>query len=114
MTEETEGGAFAQWIKNNVTPLITMATFTSVLFGGFFWIEGRYAKADQVSQLERRLDIKVKSDFLQQTQSRIWQLEDRLKAQPNDTTATEDLRKLNVEKEELERDLNRLKEAAPR
>ena len=111
MAEQIEGSPLAQWIKTNIAPLVTVATFIAVLFGGYAWIDARYAKAEQVSQLERRLDIKTTGDFLQQTQARIWQLEDRLKTNPNDVTAQEELRKLKEEKEQLQKDFDRLKYA---
>ena len=101
------------WVKNNVAPLVTLATLFSVLFGAYFWLENHYARAEQVAQLEQRFEIKVTSDFLRETNARIWQLEDRLQAQPDDLTAKEEHRKLKEEKARLERQLEILYQKRP-
>jgi hypothetical protein len=111
MSETTEGDGLSQWVSRNIAPLITVASFIAVLFGGFFWIEGRYAKAQDFRQLDRRLEIKVTGDFLQQTQARIWQLQDRIKTKPDDITAQEELRRLTEEKNRLQNKLDTLEKA---
>ncbi len=111
MSELTESSGLHQRVARSVAPLVTVATFVALLFGGFFWIDGQYARAQQFRQLEQRFEAKVTSDFLQQTQARIWQLEDRVQQRPNDVTAKEELRRLVEEKKRLEKKLDDLEKA---
>ena len=103
-----EGNGFADWVKKNVAPLVTLGTLITALFTGYFGLEKHYAKAEQLDRLEQRFDIKIKNDFLRETNTRIWQLEDRLEQRPDDRTAKEELRKLKEDKAKLERELERL------
>lgn len=48
------------------------------------------------------------SDAIQETNARIWQLEDRLQQRPDDLTAKEELRKLQENKSRLEHTLDEL------
>lgn len=105
--DESENN-FGNFVKNNITPLITLSTFIALVFGFYFWIEARYAIAEELAQLEQRFEIKVRSDILRETNARIWQLEDRLRANPNDVTAQEDLRELKEDKNRIERELKAL------
>jgi hypothetical protein len=102
---DKEGNGFADWVKKGVAPLVTLGALVTALFTGFFWLESHYAKAEQLAQLEQRFEIKVTNDFLRETITRIWQLEDRLQERPDDLTAKEELRKLKEDKAKLERDL---------
>lgn len=69
-----------------------------MIFGGYFWFEKKFALANDVKMLEQRLDYKIISDQVYSIQERIWKLEDRIKANPNDITAKEELRRLLEEK----------------
>ena len=43
----------------------------------------RYAKCADQKAIERRLDIKIEGDILNQRQQRLWQLEDRYGSDPD-------------------------------
>lgn len=101
---------FCEWVKKNVTPLATLIAFIATIFTGYFWLEGHYAKAEQLKQLEQRFEVKVISDSLRITNERIWQLEDRLEQKPNDLTAKEELRKLKEDKIKFERDIQQFQQ----
>lgn len=103
-----EDNAIAEWVKRNVSPLITLAAFITTLFGGYFWLDNNYAKAYELAQLEQRFEIKLTSDSIQGINARIWQLEDRLQQKSDDITAKEELRKLKENKANLERELEKL------
>ena len=64
---------------------------------GFFWVDSRYAPMLAHKTLEHRFEVKTTNDYISQTNSRIWQLEDRLKVTPQDQTANEQLRELKVQ-----------------
>jgi hypothetical protein len=113
MTESSgdqEGKTLGQWVKSNVSPLLTLATLITVVFTGYFWLEGHYASAEELAQLETRFEIKINNDLLQSTNTRIWQLEDRLQDRPDDMTAKEELRELKEDKSRLERKLELLEQ----
>ena len=105
---DKEGKLLGRWVKSNVSPLITLATLITVVFTGFFWLEGHYASAEELAQLETRFEIKINSDLLQSTNTRILQLEDRLQERPDDMTAKEEVRKLKEDKSRLEHKLELL------
>ena len=96
------------WVKRNISPTITLASFITILFGGFFWLENHYASASELAQLEQRFEIKIRSDSLRETNARIWQLEERLQKNPDDITAKEDLRKLKAGKDQIQKELETL------
>lgn len=95
-------------VKRIISPTITLATFITILFGGFFWLENHYASASELAQLEQRFEIKIRSDSLRETNARIWQLEERLQENPNDITAKEDLKKLKEDKNKTQKELDAL------
>lgn len=107
----------SDWIKKTSASIAQVGAFLSpfavvigIVFAGYFWADSRYVHKDpDFSVLEQRLDIKIKSDFLQQTNARIWTLEDRLKQTPNDVTANEELRRLREEKNASEAELLAIK-----
>lgn len=106
-----EDNTIVKWVKRNVSPLVTLAAFITTLFGGYFWLDNNYAKAEELAQLERRFEIKLTSDSIQGLNARIWQLEDRLQQKADDITAKEELRKLKENKAKLERELENLQES---
>lgn len=106
--QNEENSALATWIKQNIAPLITLAAFISSVFAGYFWLDSRYAKATELAQLEQRFEIKITSDAIQETNARIWQLQDRLQQRPDDLTAKEELRTLQENKNRLEHTLEAL------
>jgi hypothetical protein len=107
--DRTENRSLNHWVKSNVAPLVTLTTFITIFFGGFLWIEGRYASAEQLAQLEQRFEMKIRSDSLREIDTRRWQLQDRLEKNPQDQTAKEDLRQLDAEKAQIQRELDSLR-----
>jgi hypothetical protein len=64
-------------MRFNLATAISLITLLSMLFGTYFWIEARYAKADDLKETNQRLDYKIKSDQADSIQGRLWKLEDR-------------------------------------
>ena len=63
---------------NNLCKLIlSLAGVIGLVFSVFLFQDNRYALSQTVKMLEQRLDQKIDSDQLYETQKRIWQLEDR-------------------------------------
>ena len=108
MKRDGDATGLAAWARRNLALILQVVTLSSVVGSALLWVDSRYAKAEKIAQVERRLDVKITNDFLQNTQSRIWQMEDRLKQKPDDTTAQEELRRLTEEKKKLERQLDSL------
>jgi hypothetical protein len=54
----------------------------SSIVGGLFALDYRYAKATNVQQISKRLDIKILQDQYFAVRERIWKLEDRCKGRP--------------------------------
>jgi hypothetical protein len=99
-----ESGTQLQRVASGyVVPVTSILALLAMLLTGFFWVDKTYARNDTVQQLNQRFELKLASDTLQGVTARIWQLEDRLEARPNDTTAKEELRKLRAEKGSIER-----------
>ena len=65
-----------------VGKIIALLTLVALLYGGVTVIDSRYAKSQEVKSIERRLDVKIEGDILNQKQSRLWQMEDRYGADP--------------------------------
>jgi hypothetical protein len=83
------------------------------VFGGYLFFEQRYVKAEvlqkleaKFAQLDCRLDLKIRNDVIDQTQKRVWDLQDRIEKNPNDKTAKDDLRDLEPKLEKLKQEYN--------
>ena len=63
--------------------IIAILTLLGLIYGGLAWVDGRYAKCADQKAIERRLDIKIEGDILNQRQQRLWQLEDRYGSDPD-------------------------------
>lgn len=80
------------------------------IFGAYRFIDGRYAQAEEVRQIEQRLDYKIDSDRYHAVEERMWKLEDRFpdeKKMPE--TIREEYRKLKSEKEIIQEKLKGIK-----
>ena len=70
-------------------------------------LDGRWAKAEDVKQLEKRLDQKILEDRADNLRSRMWKLEDRYGVvMPPE--AREEHRELGAEREKVIRELDKL------
>jgi hypothetical protein len=101
-----------------ITALSPIGTVIAGAFALYFWIDTRYAhQKPDFEGLQRRFDIKVKSDALQQTNTRIWQLGDHIADLQGkgrtDQTAKDDLRRLQEEKKNLDFELTELQKNKP-
>jgi hypothetical protein len=63
--------------------IVAVLTLLGLVYGGLTWVDGRYAKCADQKAIERRLDIKIEGDVLNQKQQRLWQLEDRYGSDPD-------------------------------
>ena len=94
-------------VKLVVGAIICIVAFGGTLWKGHDYME-KYALAEDLKQVNKRLDIKIMSDQLNQVQQRIWIIEDRYKGKPPaDKTAQEELRNLKQQKDDLAKELNK-------
>jgi hypothetical protein len=66
-----------------ITKLAAIGAILAFLSGFGLWIDNRYAKCQEMKSIERRLDVKIEGDILNQKQDRLWKLEDRYGADPD-------------------------------
>jgi hypothetical protein len=57
--------------------LSTLAALVITIAGAYVAIDNHYAKAEDVKNIQLRLDQKIVADKSDQLQNRIWQVEDR-------------------------------------
>lgn len=81
--------------------IIAVLTILGFTFGAYFYLDNRYALSEDVKSIEKRLDYKIASDQLQSVQERIWQIEDRFQGNKMDPTTKEEIRNLEMQKEQL-------------
>ena len=96
--------------KTLVGFLIALTT----LVGTAFTVDNRYAKDEQVKQVEqqvqkveKRLDKKILKDRANALQERIWKLEDRYEKKKMPKTVQEELRKLKIELVDIQKNLEK-------
>ena len=88
-------------MKEKLTFIIAILTIISIVFGGFFWIEGRYALSEELKKVQQRLDYKILNDQFQAISEIIWKIKDRVGENPKNQTIKEELQKLESDKESL-------------
>jgi predicted mannosyl-3-phosphoglycerate phosphatase (HAD superfamily) len=86
--------------KFTLTNIVSFLAIVSFVFGGYFYLEKRYALAQDLKKVEQRLEYKIVNDRLNSIQERIWKIEDRFENKPMDETTKEEYRKLQVDKNE--------------
>ena len=86
----------------------------STLVGTAFTVDNRYAKNEQVKQVEqqvqkveKRLDKKILKDRANALQERIWKLEDRYNGKKIPAAVKEELRKNKAELVQIRKDLEK-------
>jgi hypothetical protein len=96
--------------KTLVGFLIALTT----LVGTAFTVDNRYAKDEQVKQVEqqvqkveKRLDKKILKDRANALQERIWKLEDRYNGKKIPAAVKEELRKNKAELVQIRKDLEK-------
>lgn len=99
--------------------LLSICSFISILFGAFFFLDNRYAKAfetsemkEQTIKIEKRLENKIIMDRIDSLQERIWKYQDRYGEKlekTHDSLVIDEFKRLSTEKETLEKSLNKEK-----
>lgn len=96
-------------MAKNWTIISTFVAVVSTVFAGYIGFLSKVASADavhavseKVQYVENRLDSKILGDKIYHYQQRIWELEDRLEANPSNERDREDLRQLQLQKKKLE------------
>ena len=86
----------------------------STVVGTAFTVDNRYAKDQQVKQVEqkvkqveKRLDKKILKDRANALQERIWKLEDRYNGKKIPAAVKEELRKNKAELTQIRKDLEK-------
>lgn len=95
-------------MKEKIATTIGILTIIGIVFGGYFWIENRYALSEELRKIEQRLDYKIISDQIQSIQDRIWKIIDRSGSRPKDAIIKEELRQLEEIKANLKMKLENL------
>jgi len=98
-------------MKPGLEITVAIVTLVVIIIGGYMFIENRYALRNQLQKIEIRLEMKIIRDDRSQTQDRIWDLEDRIKENPENITAIEELRKLKEDKKDYADKLNTLRQS---
>lgn len=91
-----------------IKPIIALCTLIGITFSVYFYSENRYAKAEDLKKIEKRLDYKIVSDQIMSVSERLWKIEDRYGNNPKDKTIKEEVRNLKGKKELLDRKLELL------
>lgn len=92
----------------NFKQILTLLGIISLFAGALFFLEDRYAKCADVTELSRRLDYKIEGDKLMSMQQRLWQLEDRYADKNKPPEVKQDMRKLQADIEIQKQKINRL------
>ena len=96
------GGIMSKLIQH----AIALLALVSMLFGGYFYVDSRYALAGDVKNLSERLENKIIEDKLSNIQQRIWKIDDRYEEKIMPDSVKEEYRQLIEDKTDL---LNKLK-----
>jgi hypothetical protein len=95
--------------KDLIATITGVLILFGILFGSYQYFEKRYALAEEVKKIEKRIDYKILSDQLQMIQERIWKIQDRAQQKKTvDETTKEELRSLEIKKQETQKKLDSL------
>ena len=86
-----------------VNTAIAVLVGLSTLLGTAFTIDSRYAKVDYVTQIDKRLELKILQDRANALQERMWKIEDRYGMEVSDMPEDkrDQYRKLKKEYDEI-------------
>jgi len=94
--------------------IVALAIGCITLMGTAFSVDGRYAKADDIQQVqekvkkvETRLDNKILKDRANLIQERIWKYEDRYEGRKTPDTIKEVIRELEKELSDINKKLDK-------
>lgn len=88
-------------MKKVLESVIVLSAVLGIFWGGYRFIDNTYAKAEEVKQLEQRLDHKILADQLYEVQKRLWTLDDRYQNKKMPESVREEYRALLKKVEEL-------------
>ena len=95
-------------LKELITSITAILILFGMIFGVYKYIDTRYALAEEVKKVEKRLDYKILSDQYNAIQQRIWTIQDRFQKKPMDQTTTDELRKLEQGKGEIQNKMDKM------
>lgn len=105
------------FISSHLGVILGLLSLISSLFGGFFFLDGRYAKAtdtkeikEQTRKVEQRLENKIILDRVDKLQERIWKYQDRYGdrlEKAKDKLIIEEYKKIQDERDRLEKSLDK-------
>ncbi len=93
-------------LKELIGLITGLLVLFGIMFGTYQYFENRYALAEEVKKIEKRIDYKILSDQLQMIQERIWKIEDRFRKKQMEETTKEELRLLELKKQEAQKKLD--------
>jgi len=105
--------AVSKKAKETIGLITAIIVLIGLVFGVYFWLEKRYALAEEMKKIEQRLDYKILADQLQAIQERIWQIMDRFKNREMDQTVQEELRVLEMQKEQKQNQIKMYEQKVP-
>jgi len=78
-----------------------MLAIVTIVFGAYFYIDKRYALAEEVRQFRQQYDYDKTVNFLKQTEGRIYVIKERHGEKPINKTIKEELSRLEQDAQEL-------------
>ena len=51
-------------MNKNISTIVSIAVLLSMMMGGWFFVDNRYARADDLQLTQTRLDLKILSDMI--------------------------------------------------
>ncbi len=85
--------------------IATVLSMIGVIFGGYFYIDYRYALAEELEKTKFRLEQKILMDRVNWIQERLWKMEDRHEERKPTDLEKEEIRKLKLEKDQIEKSM---------
>ena len=99
-------------MRKTVISIISAILLIGSFSGAVFFLEDRYAKADDLAGNSQRLTVHIAQDRINFLQQQLWAMEDRVGNDVNRMTVDQRrrYREMKAEKERLERALRSLKQ----
>lgn len=94
------------WLESKLKVFLVVMSALSTAGGSILWIDGRYAKAAEVVQMERRLDITELKQQLRVATDEYYFLRGQLRKYPEDLELKE---KVDEAKEQVDQIRSRIK-----
>jgi hypothetical protein len=92
-------------IKDCAGSIAAVLSMVGIIFGGYFYIDYRYALAEELEKTKSRLEQKISQDRVNWIQERLWKMDDRHQERKPTDLEKEEIRKLKQEKEQIEKNL---------